>query len=141
LERLGEIALVVLGLDDTDAEWLDRGDTEERFAGGPQHDELHDEGGLADTGTAGQDDGGSLGEPAIAHQIVGIVGWIEPGEVLGGDDGGIVLGLLDADDPVLPSGGADACGDQALAMVASLGAGKAGVAGWVLVLGIDAGDV
>jgi hypothetical protein len=101
-ERLGEVALVVLGLDDPDLEWLHRLDPEEVEAEAPADDDLHHEAGLPDTGTTADDHGGSAGDPSIADQVIRIVVRIEVHEVFDGDHRGFVVIGLAGGEVVLP---------------------------------------
>jgi len=81
LEGFCEVALVVLCLDDADLERSDWGDAEEVEAESPADDDLHHQGGFPDACAAGHDHGGSTGEPAVADEVVWIVGWVEVDEV------------------------------------------------------------
>ena len=101
-ERLGEIALVVLGLNDPDLEWLHRLYPEEVEAEAPADDDLHHEAGLPDTGTTADDHGGAAGEPAFADQVVGIVVGIKVDEVFDRDHRGLVVIGLAGGEVVLP---------------------------------------
>ena len=101
-ERLGQVSLVVLGLDDSDLEWLHRLDPEEVEAEAPADDDLHHEAGLPDTGTTADDHGGAAGEPTFADEIVGIVVGIKVDEVFDRDHRGLIVIGLAGGEVVLP---------------------------------------
>jgi len=56
-EGFGEVAAIVLRLDDPDLQWLDRRYAKEVEAEAPADDDLHHQAGLSDAGTAADDHG------------------------------------------------------------------------------------
>ncbi len=140
-EGLGEIAAIVLGLDDTDLQRFDRSDAEEVEAEAPADDDLHHQTGLTDAGAAADDHRGAASDPSIPDEIVRIILRIEVEEVFDRDDGGLILIGFAVGEPILPGCRPEVGIQQPLLRGrAAPCAGQARVARGVLVLGIDAGD-
>src|SRR5205823_2240735 len=76
LIHFGEIALVVLRLDEQRTKRALRRDVESRQPKRPQNHELHAERGLADAGLPDDDEGATSAEPAVAENIVRIAGGV-----------------------------------------------------------------